>query len=78
MMDMLVPGRVPTSSAKQKPFGEAFDGEDFLRKKHSRKFHRLTVHPKFLLPHLSQEKKTSYFPLNPGCLIRILISWFMI
>ena len=23
--------------------------------------------------HLSREKKTSYFPLNPGCLIRILI-----
>ena len=23
------------------------------------------------------EKKPSYFPLNPGCLIGILISWFM-
>ena len=23
------------------------------------------------------QKKNSYFPLNPGCLIRILMSWFM-
>ena len=53
MMDMLVPGRVPTSSAKHKPFGETFDGDDCLRKKKQ-------VSP------FNSSPKVPFTPLEPG------------
>ena len=33
---------------------------------------------KHIRTQMRHQKKNSYFPLNPGCLIGILISWFII